>query len=265
MPGRERPTIQADRILKRGSPEQLTIEAEKTRLAHELGNSSGLFHAPRVIAVDADAGSLELDRLTGIRQLSSVVGRDADWEEIMIGVGRAVAVVHDQMRMPASLARSMPEAWRVGSGDPVALHGDLTVWNVHVADTEPRPVLLDWSFAPRLGLDATIGPREFDLTCLMRSCFFVKRPLAIVSSFPARRAAELLLHGYFDGSSHRPVPADFARDMRLVGERLTREVLRRIPMRLKARLGYEWRARRYQRFSSGSEFAEICRRVLTHS
>jgi hypothetical protein len=157
------PQIAENIFTKFGPADVLRREMERTQRAHEIGARSGLFHTPRATRLDDQHGTLEMEYVPGLKQLSGLaIERDERFASIVETAGRALALVHKDLLLPQRepiLGASM----RVGPGDGVFVHGDFNTNNVAYSDEMGRLVILDWSTAPILNGEGNFGSRYFDL------------------------------------------------------------------------------------------------------
>lgn len=123
--------------------ELLRQESLRTRQGGEIGNRTGLFHAPRVIA-DSD-GILATSWIPGIRPLRNALHEAATSEGLRLVslVGRSLAAIHTHL--PPS-GRTDAVGWRgtFTAPDVVGIHGDFGMTNVQV-NGDGEIVILDWA------------------------------------------------------------------------------------------------------------------------
>ena len=116
---------------KRGPADRLAIEAAKTTAAAAVGARSGSFHVPSVVRFDAAGGLLETERVHGFASLLQLVlRRDPRLLDICERVGRALAEVHAELRLPEALRIPLPAPLAGDAADACVLHGDLNGSNV---------------------------------------------------------------------------------------------------------------------------------------
>jgi len=242
-------------MIKKGPAPLIRIEAEKTRLAHQLGERTGLFRAPRVLACDADR--LDLERIEGIGPLASAFRQAPEGDRLMARIGRGLAAIHDTLAGDISLFTPLPDPWLGDEKELVVLHGDLNLQNVQLDLQNWSPVILDWSITPRLGLNGTLGPREFDLAWFVRSMFFVwGRSWPLMNKF-TNEAARTFLKSYFEATDYSPGTEGFCDRMRLLGDKFTRAVTSRADDSLARHLWYLWRVERYRRYAESERFRGV--------
>jgi hypothetical protein len=247
---------------KSGPVDRLRLEVTKTTCAASVAERTGLFHVPPVVRFDAESGVLETARVHGFRSLMQLVlARDPRFPEICERVGRAIAQVHTEMRLPEDARLPFPEPLRGERADECVLHGDLNGSNVGWDPATDRVVILDWSAAPALRTAASIGSRYFDV--LWFSHFFFRfRPLRAVSGWSPERWTCAFLSGYAAVSADFSVEAlraykarvepFMADDYRAERERLGRGV-RWIPYRIWQWLG----RRRWEKFLGGLSDSQL--------
>ena len=238
---------------KRGPADRLAIEAAKTSAAAAVGARSGRFHVPAVVRLDAAAGVLETERVHGFVSLMQLVlRRDPRLPGICERVGRALAEIHAELRLPEAMRIPLPAPLAGDPADTCVLHGDLNGSNVGYDPAADRVVIVDWSAAPALGVAATVGSRYFDV--LWFSLFFFRfRPGRALGGWSPERWAGAFLAGYAAGSrafSMEPLRAYHARARTFLTDDLRAEQARRargirgLPFRLWRQLGW----RRWEKF-----------------
>lgn len=220
--------FEPDRVVKLGDPSAIRIEAEKTRQAHEIGARTGLFRAPRVLALDESAGRLELERLNGIGPLADHLRCRAPINALVLRrVGESLAALHEQTRLPTEMTRPLPADWSSRHGENVVIHGDLSVQNVQLCAGDGSIAILDFSMSPWLGLPGTVGDSLIDLTWFGRNLFMCARPLS-VSRSRIENALLVFLDGYL---RPRPISAgaeELAAELAALNDRLTQRVQSRV-------------------------------------
>jgi aminoglycoside phosphotransferase (APT) family kinase protein len=245
--------LSGDVARKRGPADRLALEAAKTDAAARVAARSGSFHVPAVVRFDATAGVLETQRVHDFVSLMQlVVRRDPRLIAVCERVGRAVADVHADLRLPDALRIPLPAMLAGDPGDECVLHGDLNGSNVGYDPSTDRVVLVDWSAAPALGVAATVGSRYFDI--LWFALFFFRfRPGTALTGWSPERWAGAFLAGYADASGafsaaklrayHERARAFLENDLR--AEQARRGLgIRGLPYRVWRQLGF----RRFERF-----------------
>jgi len=251
---------------KRGPADRLAIEAAKTTAAAAVGARSRRFHVPAVIRFDAATGVLETERVKGLVSLMQLVlRRDPSLVGICERVGRAVAEVHAELRLPDALRLPLPAALASDPAETCVLHGDLNGSNVGYDPATDRVVIVDWSAAPALGVPATVGSRYFDV--LWFSLFFFRfRPGTALTGWSPERWAGAFLNGYAEVSgtfSANALRAYHERARTFLTDDLRAEQARRglgirgIPHRLWRQLGW----RRWEKFLASATDPEARRRA----
>jgi aminoglycoside phosphotransferase (APT) family kinase protein len=183
-------------VYKHDEPQVLEMEALKTRLAAAIGERSGLFSVPKVMILDLPAKTLILEFVPGLKNLHEIVrNHEAGCEEIFARAGRALATVHQELRLPADKVTPLPDYLMSNKGENVALHGDFFWGNVCCRQQGIEIVLLDWSGAPFLGAMCNYGSRYFDLVWFSWP-FFVSMPPRQALRWPAERLVTALINGY---------------------------------------------------------------------
>lgn len=254
---------------KRGPADRLAIEAAKTRAAAEVGARTGAFHVPAVIRFDAAAGVLETERVHGFVSLMQlVVRRDRRLLEICARVGRAVAVIHADLRLGDAPSIPLAEPLTGEPADACVLHGDLNGSNVGYDPTSDRVVIVDWSAAPALRVAATVGSRYFDI--LWFALFFFRfRPGTALFGWAPEAWAGAFLFGYARASAtfsmaalgayHARVRGFLLEDLRTEQARQGRG-LRGVAYRMWRQLGW----RRWEKFLAVATDPKTLRGVNEH-
>jgi hypothetical protein len=175
----------------------------------------------------------------------------------MARIGRGVAAFHDNISRDVSLFAPLPDPWLANEEELVLLHGDLNVQNVLVDMQNWSPVILDWSITPRLGIEGTLGPREFDLAWFVRSMFFVWGGSWPLMNSPANKTSQSFLRSYFAATDYSPGAEIFRDRMGQLGEKFTGTITSRADDSLPRLLWYLWRVGRYRRYAGGKRFREV--------
>ena len=161
--------FEANIARKVGDVSLLRVEAEKSRRAAEIGERSGLFSVPHVIALDASRSTLEFERIPDLTTfIRFAASRGPECAKLARRAGRAVARIHLDLRLEESMRVPLPDEWSSPNEESVWLHGDLTANNICIDPNSMEIVIVDWSAAPLVGRRATVGPRSFDVLCFIR-------------------------------------------------------------------------------------------------
>ncbi len=173
----DRPSLSfaVDRFIKTQAPALARIERQRTDGGREVGRASRLFLVPGLEAYDDVAGSLEFERLHGMRPLHLVLQdpRVGSRHRLLRHTGRILAAIHDRLE-PADgvpvIAGSLGPGVR---SRPVPLHGDFSVGNVLYSPEQDRYAVIDWSVALWLGEPpgVSVGPAVLDLGVFLISLF----------------------------------------------------------------------------------------------
>ena len=175
--------LTATEVIKRQLPAVSVIEAEKTRRAGAVARRTGLFDVPEIVGGRPEAGQIVFERIGGVVPLWTwLVGRRrGDGCQMAARAGRALAAIHDSLRLPVDLGESLAAPWRVESGcvagmpitqdHEVALHGDFNAWNLLVADKGRRLLVTDWAASDLCGPRVVRGPWVFDAAWLVITLF----------------------------------------------------------------------------------------------
>lgn len=188
---------------KTGEPSLLAVEAAKARAARHVGQDTGLFYVPEVLRCDAEAGTLECERLNGLARLFDLAAAgDSRVGELMRRAGMALAAVHEKLVLPGEMRQDLPGDWTDGGGEDVFIHGDYVCINVCYQQPSGRLVIVDWSAAPLMGRTATFGSRYFDILWFASSVFRVA-PWRRLGRWDAEGMVREFLAGYRDVSACR--------------------------------------------------------------
>lgn len=185
-------------VYKRGEPVAMEIEGLKTCLAASIGERTGRFAVPRLVVMDRASGMIATEFIPGLKDLDEVAMENpVEASEVFWKAGRALATVHQELRLPQNKLIPVPPYLMADSSDNVALHGDYFFGNVCYFASTRTIVLLDWATAPPLGCVATYGPRYFDLLWFSWSLFFWTPPRWILRWRP-ERLVTALISGYIE-------------------------------------------------------------------
>jgi len=178
----------------------LRVEAEKSRRAARIGAASGLFRVPALLAVDEERGVIEFERVRGLSTLLSVIIDDHPDSLNLAGrAGRALAVVHRDLRLPTDMRRTLPSPWMDRGDDEVFLHGDYTSSNVCIDRQTGELVIVDWSAAPAVGRRPTLGPPYFDVAFFVRH-LMMNVPWRRTLSWPGAQVCDQFVGEYIGES-----------------------------------------------------------------
>jgi len=181
---------------KTGDAKLLAVEAAKASRALEIGKDTGLFSVPKVVNLDAEAGVLEFERLSGLATLLDLaVRKDRRLPELLEKTGRGLAVVHAELTLPEEMKHELPAEWMNSCDESVFIHGDFACINVCFHEPSDELVILDFSAAPMVGRTPTFGSRYFDILLFVSSLFH-GAPYRSVLSWDAGKMADAFLAGY---------------------------------------------------------------------
>jgi hypothetical protein len=175
----------------------IRAEVEKTRRAGDISAGCGLFRTPQVLDYDEARGEVVFERIAGLQPVRLILTDVTRSRQLLENLGRALAAIHRELRLPAELKIPLPRAY-CGDGEQVFFHGDVSIDNVNVLDGSPLPVILDWQTTPLLGGRATYGTCYFDLAWLLHNLFnrptfrmcFKDRITTLARGFVAAYAAQ---------------------------------------------------------------------------
>lgn len=172
-------TLTETSVIKRSTPEAVTREAARTRRARELGSASGLFRVPEVLACDAEAGILELERLHFLEPVQRLLAYAPAASPVWSRLGGVLAAVHGDAGLGDAPQRdsrdTLPPQWRPAGAADVAIHGDFDAGNIFYQRQDDMIVVLDWAVTPMLGVFCDLGPRCFDVAFFISGAFFLPR------------------------------------------------------------------------------------------
>lgn len=186
-----------DAVIKTHDPSLMRVEVAKARSGWAIGQSSGLFRAPRVLEYDDSRGLARFERLRGLQPIRNLFAQSGSCLPLFERVGRCLAVIHAELVLPDEMKVPLPEVIPLGQQDQVFLHGDLTMKNVLV-QPDGGIVILDWQMTARYGELATWGTRYFDVGWFL-NCLFVEQsyaPLSLSFHWQVERHAKAFLNGY---------------------------------------------------------------------
>ncbi len=193
-----------DRVEKRQPPDHAAVEAEKLRQGGRLGADTGLFSTPEILQDDAAHGLLVLRRIRDAAPLAEAISDCSRADALVRAVGRAVAAIHDGLRLGPEWTSDAPDLGI--DGERVFVHGDLTLSNVLVLDAADGLVLLDWATPDWLGGRGTRASPLQDLGVFVASLF--EHAGGHLGRDPrAARLARAFLGAYVDA---RAQPVDLA-------------------------------------------------------
>lgn len=181
--GQRLTVLTPSKVIKQQDPEVAVIEAEKTRRAAAIADTTGLFDVPQLVGGMPEQGRIEFERIAGVEPMWSwLVGCRRGVGCAMAGrAGEALAAVHETLRLPVGLGESLPEPWRIEPGcvvgvsttqdHEVALHGDFNAWNLLVVEDGRRLVITDWAGSDLCSPLVARGPWVFDAAWLIITLF----------------------------------------------------------------------------------------------
>jgi len=160
-------------VIKFGPPAAIAVEAAKLRSAHELGRSSGLFRAPRLLSHDANTGRLEQERVFGFKNLQTLAAYGPANHSLWQRIGAILGLLHNEFVPQNCPPAAMPSDWQLKEDRQVWLHGDFNLDNVCYIESNDTILVTDWSLTPLLEGICTQGPASFDVAWLVKSLFFL--------------------------------------------------------------------------------------------
>ena len=185
-----------EQVIKRQSPELTRIETEKTRQGALIGGRCGWFQTPRIISPNAELGEIHLEKLRNIVPLWHVLRYDDDATDILVRIGRSLAAIHDNLRLPPQMNIPTIPEW-AGDYPIVYLHGDFTMFNILVESATRSIWIIDWMVSqavrPRVG---EVGPCYFDVAWFVRE-MFTQRYFGIAKVDRIEEKIDVFLKGVF--------------------------------------------------------------------
>lgn len=157
-------------IQKSDAPERMRIEVEKTILAYEIGQSTGLFRVPRVLDYDERHGVAVFERLEHLESVRRRLTFASDYCELAERMGRSLAAIHDRLELPEPMSIPLPSELQC-DGNTVFLHGDFSFNNVCIDGESDEIVILDWQMTKIHGGESTYGTRYFDMAWFLSNLF----------------------------------------------------------------------------------------------
>jgi aminoglycoside phosphotransferase (APT) family kinase protein len=204
---------------------------------------------------------LELELLKSIRPLWIALRECHDRQKLVSHVGRSLAVIHDQLRLPETLAVPLSEMWQLVGAKKAVLHGDFGIANIQVDVEDGCLAILDWSVAPWLGTHGTIGPREFDLAWFIRSLFFAPHRWDLHNRHAAGDA-EVFLEGYFSQTDYSQDVETILNYVKDTAELFLHVWLEKVSVTALRRFHHKQHARRYYRYAQSDELRHKCEAIL---
>lgn len=158
-------------VVKYQSVKKTHVEMIKSKQAAAIGNDTGLFSVPRIISHDSVKGSITFERFYGLRDLRETLLEFPSSDELLIRLGKVLAIIHNQLRLPEDLATAVSDTELKLRTRPVFIHGDFSYINIFYSQDRDEFVIIDWSTTTWLGNDGTVGPCYIDLGIFIKSLF----------------------------------------------------------------------------------------------
>jgi len=149
---------------KKTRPELARLEVRKTKEAHLIGQRTGAFRTPQVLGGDEIQGVMNFEEIPGLVPLKDLIGQE--WPGLnpfLHQAGRALAVAHEELRLPRDFNVPMEREWMDASGKNVFVHGDFAGTNLCRSSVTGELVIIDWSLAPYFQSPGTYGSRWYDI------------------------------------------------------------------------------------------------------
>lgn len=164
-------TVRGDLVVKTQEPGPSRRERLRTLAGRLVGEQTGLFVVPEIVAFDDARGETVFERLP-LTDLHQVLADPQRSVEIAGRAAEVLAAIHSLMQRPEADTR----VHRGGMGiDPqrerVPLHGDFALTNVLYLPAIDQIAVIDWSNAEWTGVDADLGAPEIDVAVFLMSLF----------------------------------------------------------------------------------------------
>jgi len=213
-------------IVKRQAPDRSRLEHRRTLAGQAVGERTGLFTVPRILAADDAGGEITFERLTLTDFRTALVdpGRRL---ELIDQAALALAAIHTHLEVGRDSRRCPPGALGMDLRRPqVPLHGDYGMRNVFIQSAGPLAVI-DWSNADWIAVDADLAPPEVDLAVFLISLFH-RRLLARWPPEGRRDLTRRFLATYAAAAPHGVDLASLAAAVRATAPGFARLTRRRI-------------------------------------
>ena len=185
---------QGDVVVKRQQPGPSRRERLRTLAGRRVGEETGLFLVPRIIAFDDEQGEIVFERLHATK-LRHALADPARGAALVGRAAAALAAIHGRMTSDEP-----------AEGRRVALHGDFGLNNVFDLPGRDRIAIIDWANADWIGVEESSGAPEIDLAVFLLGLFY--RRLFDPVPIPRRRA--LARHFLATYASAAPAGVDVA-------------------------------------------------------
>lgn len=160
-------TIQPPHVIKKVRPELCSIEAERTKEARKIADSTGLFIVPEVLEVNEPDGILVLEYLPNlVHPMESIAVGATSHTTIADNIGVAIALLHRGMDMSNARKQGTRAGGDHANESDVVLHGDCHPGHTLWSESEGRAAIIDWSGMYVRGENATVrtfGPGHRDV------------------------------------------------------------------------------------------------------
>jgi hypothetical protein len=194
-------SIRDDVIVKTQERGASQRERLRTLAGRTVGEQTGLFVVPQIVAFDDARGEIVFERLpvVGLQAALSEPDRSV---EIVGRAARALAAIHGRMELGKTATATYPGAMGISQHrNLVPLHGDFAITNVLYLPALDRIAIIDWANAVWIGVDADLGAPEIDIAVFLTSLFH--RRLFSPWSIPRRHElARHFLAKYASASPH---------------------------------------------------------------
>jgi len=190
-------SVRGDVVVKIQEPAASRRERLRTLAGQLVGQQTGLFVVPEIVAFDDARGEIVFERLplSGLQEALSDPDRGMD---IFGRAAGALAAIHARMESSEAATRTNPGAMGISPHrEIVPLHGDFGVTNVLYLPNSDRIAVIDWANAAWIGIDADLGAPEIDVAVFLMSLFHhrlfgpwpIARRHAVARHFLARYAS----------------------------------------------------------------------------
>jgi hypothetical protein len=188
--------VAAGRVVKRGDPVLLSVEAEKMLCALRIAEETGLFKVPRLLDWKESIGELTIEYMPGLTGIRRARLARRSSLQFARNAGEALYAIHSKLDLPPGRAVPLPNEFQA-AGATAFLHGDYSGENVCLLPEDGLiPVIIDWQMTALHGGRATYGTGLFDVCWYLNNLFSVPIHKLLSQTRPEERA-DAFLEGYF--------------------------------------------------------------------
>jgi hypothetical protein len=168
--GRRTVTVKGEVVIKLQEPAASRRERLRTEAGRTVGQQTGLFDVPKILSFDDSRGEIVFERLSMTRFRQALSGGNQG-TELVHRAAMALAAIHRRLELNDVVAGGSPGGLGTSYRGSVPLHGDFGMRNIFCIPSTDRLVLIDWTNADWIGVDADVGPPEIDLAVFLVSLF----------------------------------------------------------------------------------------------